>query len=65
MRGNKKTEDELVALICLKKVCESNFCVSKCCLESEIFVHTEDLCYPAKEMEPFLGKLQEIPKQNA
>jgi hypothetical protein len=47
----KNTEDELVALICLKKGCESNFCVSKCCLDNEIFVQTENLCAPIKEMD--------------
>ena len=64
--GKQNTEDDLVALICLKKGCESNFCVSKCCLESEIFVHTKDLCVPAKEGElawTHGKKFQHIPHQ--
>ena len=40
-------ETELVALICLKKGCTSDFCVSKCCPENEIFVPTEGVCSPA------------------
>ena len=45
----EKQEAELVALICLKKGCTSDFCVSKCCPENEIFVPEEALCSPAHQ----------------
>ena len=42
-------EHELVAVICLKRGCNRDFCVSKCCPENEMFVHGGTFCSPVNK----------------
>ena len=46
---DKSNEDELVAVICLKKGCTSDYCVPKCCPKDELFIDGPALCAPAKD----------------
>ena len=42
-------QSKLVAIICIRNGCTSDFCVSKCCPENELFIHRDTFCSPVSE----------------
>jgi hypothetical protein len=59
---NTASENQLKAIICQKRGCDKDFCVSKCCKKNEIFVHGGTFCTPVPELS-YTPELQQIPRR--